>query len=197
MPSARAISSRRWSPYGQVLGQLVVRALQARRGSSSSRARTRAACLLAPLARRREQGVDQVGVQLGVHARRARSRAAVMFWNRRMFWNVRPMPASTMSLGRALRKIAEPRRSRWYQAGRMIAEQEQVTSSMRRDEPTIAEQPAARIVRPRRARPRRAPRISAGRTQSERLEPGPLRAARSCAGRGTRPAGRRVDDARR
>ena len=28
-----------------------------------------------------------------------------MFWKRRMFWNVRPMPAATMSLGRALRKM--------------------------------------------------------------------------------------------
>ena len=28
--------------------------------------------------------------------------SAVMFWNRRMFWNVRPTPASTMSFGRAL-----------------------------------------------------------------------------------------------
>ena len=35
-----------------------------------------------------------------------------------MFWNVRPSPATTMSLGRALRKIPNRRRRRWYQGGR-------------------------------------------------------------------------------
>ena len=30
-----------------------------------------------------------------------------MFWKSRMFWKVRPMPAATMSFGRALRKIAD------------------------------------------------------------------------------------------
>ena len=47
---------------------------------------------------------------------------AVMFWNRRMFWKVRPRPASTMSLGRALRKIPIRPSSRVYQAGRATAE---------------------------------------------------------------------------
>ena len=36
--------------------------------------------------------------------------SAVMFWNSRMFWNVRPMPAATTSFGRALRRI--PSRAR-------------------------------------------------------------------------------------
>ena len=39
--------------------------------------------------------------------------SAVMFWNSRMFWNVRPSPAATMSLGRALRKMPNRPRRRW------------------------------------------------------------------------------------
>ena len=44
----------------------------------------------------------------------------VMFWNSRMFWNVRPMPASTMSFGRALLKTPRRRSSRSYQGGRTM-----------------------------------------------------------------------------
>ena len=44
-----------------------------------------------------------------------------MFAKSRMFWNVRPMPARTMSLGLALRKMPSRIRRRWYQSGRAIA----------------------------------------------------------------------------
>jgi len=47
--------------------------------------------------------------------------SAVMFWKSRMFWNVRPIPADTMSFGRALRKIPIRPMSRWYRAGRATA----------------------------------------------------------------------------
>ena len=47
-----------------------------------------------------------------------------MFWNRRMFWKVRPIPAATMSLGRALRKTPSRARRVVYQAGRTIADDE-------------------------------------------------------------------------
>ena len=40
-----------------------------------------------------------------------------MFANRRMFWNVRPIPAWTISLGFALRKTPARRSSRTYQRG--------------------------------------------------------------------------------
>ena len=46
---------------------------------------------------------------------------AVMFWKRRMFWNVRPTPARTMSFGRPLLKMPNLVRRCWYQNGRMIA----------------------------------------------------------------------------
>ena len=44
-----------------------------------------------------------------------------MFANSRMFWNVRPIPKRTISLGRALRKIPARCRRCTYHGGRMIA----------------------------------------------------------------------------
>ena len=41
-----------------------------------------------------------------------------------MFWKVRPIPAWTMSFGRALRKMPTRASRRWYQAGRAIADEE-------------------------------------------------------------------------
>ncbi len=53
---------------------------------------------------------------------------AVMFWKRRMFWNVRPIPAFTMSLGRALRNVPPRRRMSRYQRGRTRAARSMTTS---------------------------------------------------------------------
>ena len=105
--SARAISSRRWSPYGrflaaslplpaqpdeleQLLGPLLGGLLLAAPGGvlNSASGRLARSCVCIPT---------------------SMFSSAVMFWNSRMFWNVRPTPAATMSLGRALRKI--PNRS--------------------------------------------------------------------------------------
>jgi hypothetical protein len=41
-----------------------------------------------------------------------------MFWKRRMFWNVRPSPATTMSFGRALLNTPNRISIRWYHGGR-------------------------------------------------------------------------------
>ena len=57
--------------------------------------------------------------------------SAVMFWNRRMFWKVRPIPAATTSLGRALRRMPSRARSVVYQPGRMVATTSVMTSAMR------------------------------------------------------------------
>ncbi len=46
---------------------------------------------------------------------------AVMLANSRMFWNVRPMPSATISLGRELRKMPNRASIRTYQRGRMMA----------------------------------------------------------------------------
>ena len=69
--------------------------------------------------------------------------SAVMFWNRRMFWKVRPIPAATTSLGRALRRMPSRARRVVYQAGRMVATTSVMTSAMRtpamvEDEPVVA-----------------------------------------------------------
>ncbi len=53
---------------------------------------------------------------------------AVMFWNRRMFWKVRPIPAFTMSFGRALRNVPPRRRRSRYQRGRPRAARSIATS---------------------------------------------------------------------
>ena len=104
---ARAISRRRWSPYGRFFGQLVVPTAQPdQRQPLASLGRRR---LLFPRA-----GVDvdsRWSTMLDVSLRCIPTRtfsSAVMFWKSRMFWNVRPMPAGDMSFGRALRRIAEP-----------------------------------------------------------------------------------------
>ena len=106
---------------GQVARQTRRRDRAARR-RPATRAPARAASASSRLWRREaEGGVDQRGVQPRCACPTSTFSMAVMFANRRMFWNVRPMPRRTMSLGRALRKT--PRRvSRWtYQGGRMIA----------------------------------------------------------------------------
>ena len=46
---------------------------------------------------------------------------AVMFAKSRMFWNVRPIPAFTMSFGRELRKTPAAESTRRYQRGRTMA----------------------------------------------------------------------------
>ena len=120
-----------------------------------------------------------------------------MFLNRRMFWNVRPTPASTMSLGRALRKMPSRARRFWYQTGRMID-----SSS----EPIRSEQDADPGDRQRAGRSgcpaatpsatARRPRTTAGIDPDERLVADAARAGRSSAGRGSRRvAVGRVDDA--
>ena len=89
---------------GQVAGQLVLAAPQADVVEPAWRP-SPATCLLraagaASGARRRR------AMRAAASAcRPARSRCAVMLANRRMFWKVRPMPASTMSFGRALLKM--------------------------------------------------------------------------------------------
>ena len=103
-PRARAISRRRWSPYGRFLASWSSRALEADEREQLARpdpGRLLLAC----------------GPSGSRAARRSRSRLsfvcmptstfsiALMFWKRRMFWNVRPRPSTTMSFGRALLKM--------------------------------------------------------------------------------------------
>ena len=59
--------------------------------------------------------------------------SAVMFWNSRMFWNVRPSPASTMSFGRALRKMPTRVSMPLVPAGRAIASEQRHDERDERD----------------------------------------------------------------
>ena len=102
--SARAISSRRWSPYGRFLASsssLSPRPTKA----SSSRARSRARASSATTARRPKHGAG--------HARHSRQcsptstfSSTVMFWKSRIDWKVRAMPRSTIALGRSPTRLA-------------------------------------------------------------------------------------------
>ena len=101
-----------------------------------------------------------------------------------MFWNVRPTPASTMSLGRALRKIPNRSSCFWYQTGRMIASRSDATSSISATKPASAEQAAVEMTPSapqdrreaaddeRRQRPTRATRTRSARAGRSSAGPG-------------------------
>ena len=120
---------------------------------------------------------------------------AVMFWNRRMFWNVRPRPATTMSFGRALRKIAEPARGALVAtaaARRRCSERSRAARRSSRSSPTM-------IDRLGRARDREPGRGDQRRRRRRARATGPARARPASAGRSSsrrgtrsrRPSGRR------
>jgi len=109
-PSARATSRRRWSPYGRFF------ASWSSRPFSPTRARSSRALTRAVVSSRRSRGVERIAsIQVDPSFVCIPTRTfsiAVMFWKRRMFWKVRPRPATTMSFGRALLKMPSRTRSR-------------------------------------------------------------------------------------
>ncbi len=194
--SARAISRRRWSPYGQVLGQLVALALAGRPASGARRPRTRDDDLLAAVPRRREQRVDP-GWRLSRECIPTRTfSSAVMFGNRRMFWNVRPSPATTMSLGRALRKIPNRARKPLVPARAAATpshERDQSSTSDGREDAEDDRSPRGRAGEPRMAvRMRDDPRRRrATATGSSQARPGWAIIVRPAERRSGPPSGRR------
>ena len=96
--------------------------------------------------------------------------SAVMFWNSRMFWNVRPIPAATTSFGRALRRMPSRARSVVYQAGRMVATTRVTTSATAHEDCEVTTSPSSPALP--------APRASADeRDEQRRARPtGPTRA---------------------
>ena len=88
--SARATSSFRWSPYGRFLAaSCALRRRPTSWRSSSARARAAASS-------RFTNGVRMIELKRFACMRECMPTStfssAVMFWNRRMFWKVRPMP---------------------------------------------------------------------------------------------------------
>ncbi len=95
--SARAISSRRWSPYGMFRARCS-EDLPSPTKSRSSWARARVAA-----SSRRNLGPRSTEVRAPEEVRQYRPTitfsSAVMFANSRMFWNVRAIPARTTARG--------------------------------------------------------------------------------------------------
>ena len=95
--SARATSSRRWSPYGRFRASWSSRPRRLEK-ASSSRARLRAAA-----SSRRIPGVRMIERTMPPFSRQCMPTrtfsSAVMCWKRRMFWNVRPIPSSVIACG--------------------------------------------------------------------------------------------------
>ena len=129
-PSARraAAASARWRGHGRSRGGAGRRragcARRRRRdprrptsASSSSRLRLRAPTS-SRASRGRAEAARRRAFAWSVLCMPTRTfSSAVMFANSRMFWNVRPIPAWTMSLGWALRKIPTRSSRRRYQRG--------------------------------------------------------------------------------
>ena len=109
-PSARASSSRRWSPYGRFLASSSSRP-RSPTSRSSSAARSAAASSSRRWRRRRDQVVDQVGLQLEVHADEDVLERRHVLEQADVLERAARCPAATTSLGRALRKMPSRARS--------------------------------------------------------------------------------------
>src|SRR3954452_16732051 len=95
--SARATSSRRWSPYERFLPSSAS-FLRRPLNSSSSRARSRASRSSRFTPGVRRTAWKRFPLSLTCMPTSTFS-SAVMLWKRRMFWNVRPMPRSVNACG--------------------------------------------------------------------------------------------------
>ncbi len=95
--SARATSRRRWSPYDR-LRPYCVSLRRSPENSSNSRARTRAS-----RSSFLTRGVRTIASNRFPFMRTciptSTFSSAVMFWKRRMFWNVRPIPRFVNACG--------------------------------------------------------------------------------------------------
>ena len=80
----------------------------ARRARAAPRPAVSASFSSLPHPRRAEQRVRQVAVAHGVCIPTRTFSTAVMFWNRRMFWNVRPTPACDHVVGAGAAEDPEP-----------------------------------------------------------------------------------------
>ena len=104
---------------GQVAGGDVVAALETHQRQQLAAA-IGGGRFLARLTSRGEDGVERLLCSLMCMPTSTFS-STVMFWKSRMFWKVRPMPACTMSFGRARLEDAEARSMRRsYHSGRTM-----------------------------------------------------------------------------